>query len=74
MQRFKPLLPLDGSTVIENVIKNFRKAGIEEITIVAGHNAEALTQGVEGLGVRVVFNSKYAEGMYSSVVAGIRRA
>jgi CTP:molybdopterin cytidylyltransferase MocA len=71
MQRFKPLLPLNGSTVIENVIRNFRKAGIEEITVVAGHNAEALMQGVAGLGVRVVPNSKYAEGMYSSVVAGI---
>ena len=72
MQRFKPLLPLNGSTVIEHVVKNFRKAGIEDITIVAGHNAEALRQGVESLGVRVVFNSQYAEGMYSSVVAGIR--
>jgi CTP:molybdopterin cytidylyltransferase MocA len=71
MQQFKPLLPLHGSTVIESVIRNFQKAGIEAITVVAGHNAEALRRGVERLGVRVVFNSRYAEGMYSSVVAGV---
>jgi CTP:molybdopterin cytidylyltransferase MocA len=71
MQQFKPLLPLHGSTVIESVIRNFQKAGIQAITVVAGHNAEALQRGVEGMGVRVVFNSCYAEGMYSSVVAGV---
>jgi putative nucleotidyltransferase with HDIG domain len=71
MQQFKPLLPLHGSTVIESVIRNFQKAGIGAITVVAGHNAEALQRSVEGLGVRVVFNSRFAEGMYSSVVAGV---
>jgi CTP:molybdopterin cytidylyltransferase MocA len=72
MQSFKPLLPLNGSTVIARVVTNFRTAGIEDIMVVAGHNAETLRQGVESLGVRVVFNAQYAEGMYSSVVAGIR--
>jgi CTP:molybdopterin cytidylyltransferase MocA len=71
MRQFKPLLPLHGSTVIARVIGNFQRAGIEAITIVAGHNAEALRQAVEGLGVRVVFNARFAEGMYSSVVAGV---
>ena len=71
MQQFKPLLPLHGSTVIASVIRNFQKAGIDAITVVAGHNAEALLRGVEGLGVRVVFNARFAEGMYSSVVAGV---
>jgi CTP:molybdopterin cytidylyltransferase MocA len=71
MEQFKPLLPLNGSTVVENVVHNFRKAGMADLTIVVGHNADALRRSVEGLGVRVVFNSKYAEGMYSSVVAGI---
>ena len=71
MQQFKPLLPLHGSTVIESVIRNFQQAGIQAITVVAGHNAEALRRGVERLGVRVVFNPHYAEGMYSSVVAGV---
>ena len=71
MQQFKPLLSLHGYTVIASVIRNFQKAGIEAIPVVVGHNAEALRSGVEGLGVRVVFNSRYAEGMYSSVVAGV---
>jgi molybdenum cofactor cytidylyltransferase len=71
MQRFKPLLPLNGTTVIENVIRNFQQSGITSITVVVGHNAAALMEGVKGLGVQVVFNSRYAEGMYSSVVAGV---
>ncbi len=71
MQQFKPLLPLNGSTVIERVIENFRQAGIESITVVTGHNAAALAYAVKGLGVQVVFNPRYDEGMYTSVVAGI---
>jgi molybdenum cofactor cytidylyltransferase len=71
MQQFKPLLPLNGATVIGTIIKTFRDAGIEEIVVVAGHNADRLSHGVADLGVRVVFNAKYAEGMYSSVFAGV---
>ncbi len=71
MQEFKPLLPLNGATVIGTIIKTFRDAGIEEIVVVAGHNADRLSHGVADLGVRVVFNAKYAEGMYSSVFAGV---
>ena len=37
MGRFKPLLRLGGSSVIERVVGAFREAGISRITVVTGH-------------------------------------
>ncbi len=72
MSDFKPLLPLGNLTVIEIVIGIFRQAGINDITVVLGHRADDLKPVLDPLHVRWVFNEKYNEGMFSSVVAGLR--
>lgn len=69
---FKPLLSLRNSTVIENAISSFRRAGIGNITVVTGHNAGELAPVLEALPVRRVFNENYQQGMFSSVIAGLR--
>ncbi|EGO65640.1 DVU_1551 family NTP transferase [Acetonema longum] len=70
--QFKPLLPLGDSTVIEQVIRNFRRAGIKDITVVAGHRAGELIPVLERARVRWVVNEQYSQGMYSSVVSGVK--
>jgi CTP:molybdopterin cytidylyltransferase MocA len=72
MQRFKPLLDLNGSTVIENAIGSFRAAGVDRVTVVLGYRGEALRPLLDGLGVRCVWNADYDQGMYSSVACGVR--
>lgn len=67
---FKPLLPLGGSTVIENTIASLRRAGIDNITVVAGHRAADLLPVLDRIAVRVVVNDGYCDGMFSSVVVG----
>jgi molybdenum cofactor cytidylyltransferase len=69
---FKPLLPLGNSTVIEKTINSFRRAGIQNIMVVVGHRANELVPVLDELGVRHVFNEQYPDGMFSSVVAGVR--
>lgn len=71
MRQFKPLLHCQGSTVIANVVRTFAETAIEEIIVVAGHNADELRQGLNPQTARVIFNPEYGRGMYSSVVAGI---
>mgnify|MGYP003392177643 FL=1 len=39
---FKPLMRLGTSTIIENVIQNFRSADVADITVVTGYKAEVL--------------------------------
>jgi alpha-ribazole phosphatase len=70
MGAFKPLLPLGGSTAIEVAASRFRAAGVDDITVVTGHNAEQLAPILATLAVRQVFNANYASGMLSSILAG----
>lgn len=72
MGAFKPLLPLGGTSVVERVVNLYRSAGISDIRIVAGYRADDLrkTPGLQN--IRCVVNRAYADGMYSSLVAGVR--
>jgi molybdenum cofactor cytidylyltransferase len=67
----KPLLPLAGSTVIEEAIRRFRAAGLEDISVVTGYKAEEITPVLDKLDIGQVFNPHYQQGMLSSVRAGI---
>lgn len=69
---FKPLLPLGDTTVIANAINAFDRVGICDITVVAGYRAAELAPALAHLPVRSVFNENYGEGMFSSVLAGVR--
>lgn len=69
---FKPLLPLGEATVIETTLASLRRAGIGDITAVVGHRAADLLSVLAGLPVRVVVNENYSDGMFSSVLAGVK--
>ena len=68
MGAFKPLLPFGASTVLERSIALFREAGIADIRVVVGHRADDLLPLLARLQVQPLFNARYAEGMFSSVV------
>jgi molybdenum cofactor cytidylyltransferase len=72
MGRFKPLLPLGTRRTIERVVDLFRAGGIEEILVVAGHRASEVRRAIETLDVRLVTNPDYQQGMFTSVLAGVR--
>jgi alpha-ribazole phosphatase len=72
MGRFKPLLPLGTSTVIQEAVERFRLAGIEDVRVIIGHKAGEIAPVLDRLGVAKIFNSDYARGMFSSVLAGLQ--
>jgi CTP:molybdopterin cytidylyltransferase MocA len=72
MGRFKPLLDLGGQTVIGRVIASFRDAGISDVRVVAGYRRKILVPVLDRLGVEVIINYRYAEGMFSSVQAAVK--
>lgn len=71
MGRFKPLLPLGERSVVERVIDLFRAVGVEEICVVVGHRTEAMRPKLETAGVTVAENPRFAEGMFTSIQAGL---
>jgi molybdenum cofactor cytidylyltransferase len=73
MGALKPLLPLGGRLVIEGVINLFREAGIADIIVVVGYQAEQIIPLLEDQGVRWVKNEHYDRGMFSSVQTGVKK-
>jgi molybdenum cofactor cytidylyltransferase len=74
MGRSKAMLPLDrGDTFLTRIVRTFLAAGIDDVVIVLGHEAEQVAATFEssGLPARVVLNTEYATGQLSSVIAGL---
>jgi molybdenum cofactor cytidylyltransferase len=71
MQALKPLLPLEGATVLAKAVETFR--GVAAQTwVVVGHRGEDLEPEIRRLGARCVRNPDFAGGMFTSVTAGLR--
>ena len=72
MGKFKPLLPLGETTVLERVIALFRDAGIRDIRVVVGYRSEDLLPLLGKMRVSYTVNQNFRAGMFSSVVAGVK--
>ena len=70
--RFKPLVQLGGTTLLQRAKELFQEAGVEEIVVVAGHRAPETLAEARRLGLRAVVNEAFAQGMFTSVQAGLR--
>jgi molybdenum cofactor cytidylyltransferase len=68
----KMFLPFNGSTMIENVIRNIKSSKVDNMIIVSGAGSEKLSELVSGLNANCCYNNNYKEGMLSSVLCGIR--
>lgn len=72
MGRWKMLLPLEESTVIDVSLETMRSV-CGRVILVAGYRGEELESRFAGrTDVRVVLNRNYEEGMFSSVKRGFR--
>lgn len=69
---FKPLERLGGQSLLARVAALFRQAGVEDILAVAGHRAQETLAEAERLGLRAVVNPDHVQGMFTSVVTGLR--
>ena len=74
MGRPKPLLPLaTQETFLSRLVRVFEEAGVDDLVVVVGHEADLVCRAMErdGLQVRVVRNPHYDEGQLSSLVAAL---
>lgn len=63
----------DGRTFVGAIVDTFRHAGIDDVVVVLGHEADAVIEQMErdDVRARVVVNRHYRSGQYSSVLAGL---
>ena len=68
----KQLMPLGGRTLLEHVLANLRASKIDDVVVVLGARAEEIRSRVSFDRERVVMNERYADGMSTSIQAGLR--
>lgn len=69
--RHKLLLPLGDEPVIRRTVRAVLGANPKEVVVVTGSNALEVASALVGLGARIQFNPRHAEGQMTSVAAGI---
>jgi molybdenum cofactor cytidylyltransferase len=72
IEGFKPLMHLGNATMVERIISLYKQSGVEDVRVVAGYRKEELIAAVEKLGVRILVNPRYWDGMFSSVLCGLK--
>lgn len=74
MGAFKPMLLVDGQTMIRRVADMMCRAGADPIVVVTGYQGETLERHLEGLGLCFVRNERYySTQMLDSLVLGLAR-
>src|SRR3954467_1514570 len=72
--RSKALLPLDErDTFLTHIVRTFLAAGIDDLVVVVGHEADAVAARFDtsGLRARLVANLEYPKGQLSSILTGL---
>lgn len=67
MGELKPLLRFGDKYALELLAETYMKSKIDDIIVVAGYRATDIMDSLKHLKVKWVVNSKYDEGMYSSI-------
>lgn len=74
MGAFKPMLTVDGQTMIRRVVEMMRRAGADPIVVVTGYQGELLEEHLADTGACFVRNERYFETqMLDSLVLGLNR-
>jgi CTP:molybdopterin cytidylyltransferase MocA len=74
MGRAKAMLPLGADdTFLTRIVRTFLDAGVDDVVVVLGHEAEkiAVDFGRSGLSARFVENPEYEQGQLTSLLAGL---
>ena len=69
--RPKQLLPYHGRPLLEWALAAMAASSVEATVVVLGHDAERVRRDVDLQGARVVYNERYAEGLSTSLQAGL---
>lgn len=70
----KPLLSVGGRPILEHVLATVRGSHVEDIVVVLGHEADQVREQVSLDGARAIVNEAYAQGMSTSIRAGVQAA
>ena len=72
MKQFKQLMKIGDMSIAERVIVNFLRAGVKDIVMVTGYNADQLEKALKGFDIRFIRNKDYeTTQMFDSARLGL---
>jgi len=74
-QRFgecKQLARLDGKALLQHALEPLRKSKVDDVVVILGAHAEEIRREIRFDRERVLVNADYADGMSTSIQAGLR--
>lgn len=74
MKDFKPLMKIGEKTPLEMLTLSMNIAGIDQIYVVTGYRSEDIEKALDGTETRIIRNSRFEEGMFTSIQAGVAAA
>ena len=72
MGKLKQLMPLGGTTMVEQTIDNLLSSGVSKVIVVLGYKAEEVMKKIAGRPIKIVVNPIYRQGMGTSIAAGLK--
>ncbi|MGE3476999.1 MAG: NTP transferase domain-containing protein [Rhodospirillaceae bacterium] len=69
--RNKLLMNVAGIALVRRTVNAILASPVSELVVVTGHEPEKVTEALHGLNVRIVHNPRYAEGLSTSLKAGL---
>lgn len=67
----RPLMAADHAVLLDRVVKQFRKAKLDELIVVLGHEARQIVQRIPLNGIKIIINSEHRAGLSSSIQRGL---
>jgi molybdenum cofactor cytidylyltransferase len=72
MGDFKQLMPFGRKTIVETCVETLQSSSVDDVVVVTGHRSDDVERVLAPYQVRIVRNTAYADGMSTSVIAGVR--
>ncbi len=69
--RNKLLAPIGGMPMIRRVTASVLESGVSSVIVVTGYEADRIVEALNGLDVTIVTNPSYADGLSTSLKAGL---
>ncbi len=69
----KQMMMYKNKTFLQNIIGEAKNANLEPVICVTGYESDFISKSISGMGVSIVYNEHWSEGMGSGISAGIRQ-
>jgi molybdenum cofactor cytidylyltransferase len=69
----KQLMMYKNKTFLQHIIGEAKDANLEPVICIAGYQSELIMKNITGMGISIVYNENWREGMGSGISAGIKQ-